>query len=233
MPQLIANCPRCAARKVTFDVQAANFVEQQYGWMNHHEVCALCRHCHGYTVFLVHDNVDSDYRKFHEIGILKYAGVLNDYVKVDNFLSLKDQATVASPEHVPDLIAKIFREGATSDVMQCYNAACAMYRLCIDLTTKSLLPPEGEPNGPNAHQRVKLAHRLNWLLDTGRLPASLRELSHCIREDGNDAAHDGSVGEHEAGDLQDFTLHLLENVYTAPKRIELARDRRTARRSQP
>ena len=62
---------------------------------------------------------------------------------------------------------------------------------------------------------------------------SLRELSHCIRQDGNDAVHDGSVGEDEAEDLQDFTSHLLENVYTTPKRLELAKDRRVGRRAKP
>jgi hypothetical protein len=191
MPQLIANCPRCGVRKGTFDVEAAHFVRQEHGWMNYHEVCGLCRHCHAYTIFYVHDDVDSNYQEFHRIGFMKYGGVLNDYVKVKGHISLKDQATVSPPEHVPVEIAKIFLEGATCDAVQCYNAACAMYRLCIDLTTKTLLPPEGEANGPNAFQRGKLAPRLDWLFDTRRLPASLKELSHCIREDGNDAAHDG------------------------------------------
>ena len=218
--------------KVTFDVQAANFVMQELGGINSYEICGLCRHCHGYTIFLVRDVPNSNYEEFHHIGILNYGGVLNDYVKVENYLSLKDHAKVEPPEHVPDSIAKIFREGATNVAVQCYNAACAMYRLCIDLTTKSLLPPEGESNGPNSHQRSKLAARLDWLFDKNRLPASLRELSHCIREDGNDAAHDGSVDEDEAVDLQDFTIHLLENVYTTPERLALAKDRRTARRGQ-
>ena len=233
LPQLVANCPRCGVRKGTFDVYAANFLEQEYGWMDHHEVCALCRHCHRYTIFYVTDDVDSNYTEFHKIGFMKHVGALNDYVKVKGHISLKDQATVAPPEYVPELIAKVFREGATCDAVQCYNAACGMYRLCIDLTTKTLLPPEGEADGPNANQRGKLAARLNWLFDKSILPASLKELSHCIREDGNDAAHDGTIGEHEAADLQDFTVHLLENVYTAPKRIEIANARRVARRNSP
>ncbi len=140
---------------------------------------------------------------------------------------------VAAPEHVPAEISAIFGEGATCEAVQCYNAACAMYRLCVDLTTKFLLPPEGEPNGPSAQQRDKLFHRLNWLFDTRRISASLRELSHCIREDGNDAVHDGSIGKAEAADLQDFTHHLLENVYTAPERLRLAAERRVERRKLP
>lgn len=176
MPELIANCPRCDAQKVTFLVEAAHITGQEYGWMNWYEVCAQCRHCHRYTVFAV------------------------------------------------------FNEGAMCQAVRCYNAACAMYRLSVDLTTKSLLPPESEPNGPNANQRDKLFDRVNWLFDTGRLSASLRHLSHCIRQDGTDAVHDGSVAHAEAADLQDFTVHLLENVYTAPERLRLAAVRRAARR---
>ena len=33
---------------------------------------------------------------------------------------------------------------------------------------------------------------------------SKRPLSHCIRQDGDDAVHDGSVGEDEAADLQEL-----------------------------
>jgi len=155
---------------------------------------------------------------------------LNDFVNVRNYLSLRDEATVAAPDHVPKEIAAIFTEGATCQAVQCYNAACAMYRLCVDLTTKSLLPTANTPNGPNAQQRDKLFDRVNWLFDTGRLSATLRELSHCIRQDGNDAVHDGNVADAEAADLQDFTLHLLEDVYTSPERLRLATARRAARR---
>lgn len=230
MPELIANCPRCDAQKVTFVVEAAYITGQRYGWQNWYEACAQCRHCHRYTVFSVYDDVDRNYEIFHRVGILNYSGVLNDFVKVHGYASLKDEATVAAPEYVPKEIAAIFCEGATCQAVQCYNAACAMYRLCVDLTTKSLLPPEDQSNGPNAQQRDKLFHRLNWLFDTGCISTSLRELSHCIREDGNDAVHDGSVADAEAADLQDFTLHLLENVYTAPERLKLAAARRVERR---
>jgi hypothetical protein len=211
-------------------VEAAHVTGQEHGWMNWYEVCAQCRHCHRYTVFIVCDDVDSDYREFHQIGISNYGGALNDFVKVKAHVSLKDEATVAAPAYVPKEIAAIFNEGATCQAVQCYNAACAMYRLCVDLTTKSLLPAADQPNGPTAQQRDKLFHRLNWLFDSGRISASLRELSHCIREDGNDAVHDGTVARVEAADLQDFTLHLLENIYTAPERLRLATERRIERR---
>ncbi len=96
MPELIANCPRCDAQKVTFIVEAAHVTGQEYGWMNWYEVCAQCRHCHRYTVFSVYDSVDTNYQHFHQIGILNYAGVLNDFVRIRGYVSLKDEAAVVS-----------------------------------------------------------------------------------------------------------------------------------------
>jgi hypothetical protein len=75
-----------------------------------------------------------------------------------------------------------------------------------------------------------LAPRLAWLLDNGILPQELRVLSTCIREDGNDAAHDGTLKKADAEDLMDFTVALFERVYTEPERLRLANERREERR---
>jgi hypothetical protein len=75
-----------------------------------------------------------------------------------------------------------------------------------------------------------LAPRLAWLLDNRYLPGELRELSTCIREDGNDAAHDGTLEKADAEDLLDFTVALLERLYTEPERLKLAKARREERR---
>ena len=40
--------------------------------------------------------------------------------------------------------------------------------------------------------------RLPWLFKTGRLSSDLDNLSHCIREDGNDAAYQGTLLKEEA-----------------------------------
>jgi len=102
------------------------------------------------------------------------------------FVSLKDEAGVSPPEHLPDDISLAFREGATCCVVKCWNAAAgAMFRLCIDLATKARLPPVGETD-IKGHERGKLALRLRWMFANGVLPKDLEGLSQCIREDGND-----------------------------------------------
>jgi hypothetical protein len=126
-------------------------------------------------------------------------------------------------------IANAFREGAVSLVVGCWNAAGAMFRLAIDLATKPLLPAK-EVEGLNRKGRRDLGLRLQWLFDNKLLPSDLRELSSCVREDGNDAAHAGTLTKEDAEDLLDFTTALLEPIFTEPERLRLARERRDKRR---
>ena len=124
----------------------------------------------------------------------------------------------------------MFHEGVTCIAVGCYNAAGTMFRLCVDLTTKSMLPPKDTP-GLNTKTRCDLGLRLPWLFENGRLSEPLKDLSSCIKEDGNDGAHAGNLSEADASDLLDFSVALLERIYTEPERLQLAKERRDARRS--
>jgi hypothetical protein len=106
-----------------------------------------------------------------------------------------------------------------------------MFRLCVDLATRPLLPDE-EPT-LNRKTRRDLGLRLPWMFDKGLLPSDLRSLSTCVKEDGNDGAHAGNLGKPDAEDLLDFAYAFLERLYTEPKRLELAQERREKRRKTP
>ncbi|NOY87164.1 MAG: DUF4145 domain-containing protein, partial [Deltaproteobacteria bacterium] len=106
-----------------------------------------------------------------------------------------------------------------------------MFRLCTDLATRAMLP-ECEADGLNKKVRRSLGLRLPWLFDNDHLPETLRELSTCIKDDGNDGAHEGNLTKEDAEDILDFTFVLLERIYTEPKRIELANERRETRISK-
>jgi hypothetical protein len=230
MPELVANCPRCSSRHITFDVTAAKLYRQEYGWQNWYETFCICRHCGRTTIFVLSESVNGDHEYVHKVGLLKVEGSLNNYVEVKSHISLKDQASVAPPDHIPKNIEAIFNEGATCLAVGCYNAAGTMFRLCVDLVTRSILPKE-ETEGLNAKIRRDLGLRLPWLFENGRLPEALKELSSCIKEDGNDGAHAGTLKESDAEDLLDFTTALLERIYTEPERLRLAKERRDARRA--
>jgi hypothetical protein len=173
----------------------------------------------------------TDSKQIAKLGLHAMHGVVNDYVTVESHVSLKDIAAVTPPEHLPEDVLATFKEGAKCLSVDCFNAAGTMFRLCIDKVTRSILP-EGEIEGLNAKVRRDLGLRLPWLFDHKFLPDGLRDLSHCIKEDGNDGAHQGTLQRVDAEDLLDFTVAVLERVYTEPRKIQLAKERREVRRAQ-
>lgn len=229
MSMLVANCPRCKSERITFDVLADNIVGFEYNWQNIYECFCICRSCSKSTIFvLVQNDISmSDWLSKNRLSNSK--GDLNKIFRVRSYISLKDETSLPPPEHLPQGIEDAYKEGAACLAIGCYNAAAAMFRLCLDFATKGLLPLEGEPT---AKIRRSLGLRLEWLLDNGKLDANLRDLSTCIKDDGNDGAHDGTLSQIDAKDIEDFTYILLERLFTEPQRVELARRRRAERRQQ-
>lgn len=232
MAELVADCPRCGSRRITFDVTQAHITGVQYGWQQWYEAFSVCRHCRRSTVFILSESVDSDYEFVHKKGLLNVDVALNRFVRIERFVSLKDAAAATPPEHVPENVKLIFNEGAVCLAVGCHNAAGTMFRLCIDVMTREMLPAV-DIAGLNSAVRRNLGLRLLWLFDNGSLPENLRELSACVREDGNDGAHAGTLTIGDAQDLLDFTSVLLERIYTEPTRLQLAKERREKRRANP
>lgn len=233
MPELVTDCPRCGAQQITFDLTEDNFLGTEHGWQPWYEAFCICRRCKQATVFVLslNHNAYSDAGTVQSKGLLGLKGAVNRYMDVERYITLKDTANVHPPEHLPADVEAAFKEGAACFSIGCWNAAGTMFRLCIDIATRAKLP-EGEVQGLNAKTRRDLGLRLPWLFDNHYLPEELRELSSCIKEDGNDGAHVGNLKKDDAEDLLDFTETLLERIYTEPERLRLAKDRRDSRRSQ-
>lgn len=232
MAELVTDCPRCGAKKISFDVVHSHVRGVEHGWLHHLELYALCRSCSKGTIFLVKQ---ADY-KFTDLfkkspDLSRLSNAITQFVEVVGFVSKKDFNVDPPPPHLPAVVDAAFREGATCKSIGCPNAAVAMFRLAIDHATVSYLPPEGEPDGPNVRTRRDLGLRMGWLFDNGKLPEALRELSSCIREDGNDAVHRGNLTAEDAADIADFAYVLLERLYSEPEKLRLAAERRAARRS--
>lgn len=231
MAELVANCPRCGASHITFDITAANIFTTQYGWQNWYEAFSVCRNCNRTTIFVLSESVDSSYEHVHKVGLINVIGSLNNFVKIEDYISLKNIAAIDPPDFLPKNIESAFREGAACLAIGCNNAAGSMFRLCVDLATKSLLPKEGVEDLPQKTRR-DLGLRLPWLFAAGLLDKSLEDLSTCIKDDGNDGIHDGNLTKSEADDLLDFTFILLDRIFSEPERIRLAKERRDLRRDQ-
>lgn len=232
MAELVANCPRCDATHTTFDVRSQTVTGNQYNWQNRYEVFCVCRHCGKATVFVLFDAGIPQKEHIQAVnGLSNVKGSINGLVRIEGFISLKDATGKEPPEHLPENVRAAFVEGAACHAIKCHNAAGTMFRLCVDLATRPLLP-QGEAASLTQKIRRDLGLRLPWLFDNGLLPSGLRDLSLCIREDGNDGAHAGTLSEDDTEDLLDFTIALLERIYTEPQRIELAKTRREKRRAK-
>ena len=230
MTELVANCPRCGATKTTFDVYGSNAIGTGHAeWQRIYETYSVCRHCRGATLFVLKLTAYNAASTYIQKGVMATMGSINPHFSIEGYISLKDATDVTPPEHLPPEIDAAFREGATCLAVKCFNAAGTMFRLGVDLATHELLPPDDDAGGPNHKQRRDLGLRLQWLFDNGKLPQDLHELAQCIKEDGNDGAHRGSLSRAAAEDLLDFTVHLLEQRYTLPRRVADATARRAAR----
>jgi hypothetical protein len=231
MSELVASCPRCKAKEMTFDLVAQNHTHTNYDWQRWYETFCICRACNKSTVFVLSQkNIDTD-RALKDNKLANFDIAINQFMSVEGHISLKDIAAESPPEYLPENIEAAFREGAACMSIGCCNAAATMFRLCLDMATTSMLPEENN-DGLNNRIRRSLGLRLPWLFDQNILPNSLRELSSCLKDDGNDGAHEGTLSEEDAEDILDFAFVMLERIYTEPKRIELAQERRIRRRER-
>lgn len=229
MSELVANCPRCKSQQMTFDLVQALPTVEYHGWQQNWEVFCICRNCFKSTIFVLQQKSYEDREYLRKKSLPEMDFSVNQVAIVKGHISLKDEIAEQPPEHLPEDINSIYIEGAACMAIGCHNAGATMFRLCIDLATNSMLPEENE-NGLNNRIRRSLGLRLEWLFEKSILPTALQELSTCIKEDGNDGAHAGNLSEADAADILDFTYMLLERLYTEPKRLEMAKLRRQARR---
>lgn len=231
MALLSANCPRCKTHSATFDVAAQNSLGiVSAGWVEAFEVFSVCRNCKKSTVFI---QINREYSLSEEIkdpsGLVLMKEYINNFTDNHGYVTLKDIGVVGAPDFTPSNIAEVFLEGSTCVSMKCWNAAGAMFRTTIDLATKGLLPPEGEPA---VKVRRSLGLRLEWLFEHHLLPKELQELAEAVQQDGNDGVHDANLTEDDALDLHDFCQQLLTRIYTVPGRINDAKARRLNRRAR-
>ncbi|UMO86136.1 DUF4145 domain-containing protein [Pectobacterium sp. PL64] len=232
---MVDNCPRCGAMKIIFNVKGAHLyttTSSRMGRYRLYEVFAICGECKHSSVFYAKQRTETDKitnieQSFFSTNENPVANI-NDIIDIDSVISPADLKISSPPEYLPPDIEAIYIEGSKCLAIGCYNAAATMYRLCLDYATKELLPPEGED--PNNKIRRSLGLRMIWMFEHGKLPIALKELAECVKDDGNDGAHEGILDEVAALDLKDFTHLLLERLYTEKERLAEAKKRREARK---
>ncbi|EBF2118278.1 hypothetical protein AZ006_001002 [Citrobacter freundii] len=232
MAMFVDNCPRCGAQKIAFDVRGVNCFGSYKAFAKEevpaYEAYCVCRECHKTTIFLCTDVNKRQPLDSIDWGMALFG--LKDVACVIRPISPADLSVGEPPEFLPPHINAAYEEGAKCLAIGCFNAAATMFRLCLDYATKGLVP-DGE-QGPAQKIKRSLGLRMEWLFENHILPEALRELAECVKDDGNDGAHEGILDKAAAEDLEDFTYIFLERLYTEPQRLVEARARREERRNK-
>ncbi|MEZ0582534.1 DUF4145 domain-containing protein [Erwinia sp. STN24] len=226
---LVSNCPRCDANKITFTIFGGTpyKVHMDSKLNADAEVLGMCGACYGSSIFeVLPKNSSTSPPAAVEWRNANY-NIESRYYIV-GVVTPADLAISSPPESLPAHIEIAFIEGLKCLSINCYNAAATMFRLCLDFATKELLPEEGEPS---SKIRRSLGLRMQWLFSNGKIAASLQDLAACIKDDGNDGAHEGILDKESALDLEDFTRVLLTRLYTEPAQVNEARRRIELRHS--
>ena len=233
MATFVQNCPRCSAKKMTFDVVSDVYVGSQYGWVRYFEICSICRKCKVHTISQISLCDVKNKDNFKKSGeLMQLAGDLAIWFKFERFITNADTESKPSPDSLPEQISSAFSEGVRCLAIACPNAAGAMFRLCLDLATQGLLPDLEAQGGPDRHTRRNLAPRLLWLFENGILQQDLDELSKAVKGNGDDGAHEGSLTADDAEDIYDFSYELLSRIYSQPARLAAASKRRLESRKE-
>lgn len=247
---LVYDCNFCGTQKIRFDVlhtirrHIPMFgTSDQLIWQAFSQ-CSNCKNSLIFTlapdVLAIRKDVNFPYEGFiesqNDLCVIESTNI-NDHFKINRVLITPSTKQFICPLHVPQHIKNIFDEATKCLSMDCFIASGSMFRLCLDLITKDLLEKWLEENTespvqPNKNQKNRLADRIDFLISENKISKGLKELAHCIRDDGNDSVHDGTTGEDEALDCLDFTETLLKEVYTFPAQINEAEKRKHERRAK-
>ena len=154
---------------------------------------------------------------------------LGKTMQVTKHISVRNQKAKKAPDDVPKKIANIYLEATESLTGNCYNAACAMFRTALDMTTQNMVSNNTAIDIPK-DDNYTLNKRIKWLISNNFIPSELQDFLDNVRLDGNDAAHEGTATEAESLDLQDFVDTIFDRIYVQPAKLERAKQRRAERR---
>jgi len=89
MSLLVADCPRCGCKKITFDMIQDTQTKTD-SWIHWYETFCVCRHCDRATIFVVRQKNYDDKDFFNEHGPSEIKGSANPSLLIERYVSLRD-----------------------------------------------------------------------------------------------------------------------------------------------
>jgi len=208
MSVLVMDCPHCFATNATFKVVGSCLADSTY--LNH-LVFLMCPAC--FKGAVAHLELKRKIQNIAEIdGPIDHDQICS-YIEV-----FPKPAPIEIPDHIPDNVARIFKQAVINKNTENLDAACSMYRKAMELALKSYSPDV---------EAWKLEKRIDTLASENRITPELQAWAHELRLDGNEALHSGAEPNEEmAEQMHGFCKFLLIYLYTLPEQVRAAKARR-------
>ena len=229
MKTLKADCPRCGIQNANFEILHANWIGNENRGYEHfesidvYEVFCVCldRECEKSTVFVV----DST-------GNPAADGSESEMINVVEYINQKHFIRHDPPKHLPKKIERAFKEGETCLAMDAVNAACTMFRACLDRAVRDMfaeLTDSERKKMPKGKEPRGLKKRLDWLFEIGKIRSDFHKFSEVVKDYGDVGAHEVALHKEHKKDveiLMGFTRVLLEDRYTRREQLDRLKKKR-------
>lgn len=210
MPTLFRkDCPHCLSKAASF-----TFVHQWYDRSGQHVAygTAVCGVCNNGIIVKIR-------RKANQVIPNLPGSNLNFPTDDLQLVETWPSSDIEKPSDVPPNIDHYYSQGIINLKGRQWDAAGAMFRKSLDVSTKFL-----DPQSKN----LTLFQRIEKLVSNGLLTSAIGDWSHEIRIDGNGSVHDEEPEtEEDAQAIQKFTEAFLRYAFTLPSMVAQNRQKRT------
>ena len=208
MAVMVLDCPHCASQRMGFAFVGEFIRIEDVCW----NTFWVCRKCQNGVV------VELGGPAFDRIPPSAYKGDPRDGGFAILAIYPKPQESDA-PKHVPEIVARDFKEAADSLRLRNWTSAGMMFRKVLQRSATILAPEEVNFTGKN------LALRIEILADRHLITPAMKAWADIIRWDGNEATHeeDEVFEEEDATRMRDFTEVFLLYAFTLPGRVATLR----------
>ena len=218
MAELVLDCPHCGAERTGF-VFGGEYLVKSHKSPRSDAVKStwntlfVCRRCTEGVVAQLETFRDTP-PSAHDVVLTTAEFQL---MKVDP----KPQP-ISVPEHLPEHIARDYKEAADSLRRRSFTLAGMGFRKVLLRATTALAAASTEITFT---KRETLQSRIDTLAHHHLITPAMCEWAHQIRDDGNDANHEEDVvfEQSDAEQMQAFTELFLIYAFTLPERVKLAR----------
>ena len=228
MPTVTLDCPYCLTNNTCFEVTRFKKVitNSQKPVGTTHEAIGECRHCRSVSAIFfrviplglkkIRKNTCS-YINNLEIKI-NYFEAEEYYVKEMLLIGQQPEPSKAScPEHCPDNVKAAFLEAEKARIAGLFGAAASFYRKTIDRAVTPLVEELDKYN-----DRLMLGQKLELIKVNNLLPKIMTDWIKVVSLNGNFSLHDDDKDYTTADEIlpsMEFTITLLEYLYTLPKKV--------------